>query len=533
MCSARILVVEDETIVAMDIEHGLKEAGYEVVAKASSGAEALRMVREHEPDLVLMDIRLQGPMDGIEAACQIRQRFATPVVFLTAHADAATVQKAKMAEPFGYVLKPFEDQEMHLAVEIALHKRETERQVLEEAGEALRQSEERFQLLIESLRDYAVFLLDVKGRVITWNPAAERNSGYSEQEALGQPLSIFFQPDDVVTNKPERLLWNAACEGRRQDEGWRVRKDGTKFWAEAVITALHAKSGRLAGFAIISRDITDRKQVEDRIRELNATLEQRVRERTAELNEANGELQAFTYTVAHDLRAPLRRMRSFLFLLREFADNGLPPEANECLTRGSKCAEQMSRLIDDLLNLCRIGMQSINIQPLALNDTVREVITELEPETRGRRINWRIGALPRVRGDAGLIRVAFTNLLGNAVKYTSRREQAQIEVGHVEKNGRPVFFVSDNGVGFDMEQASKLFKPFSRLHSESEFSGTGIGLATVERILRKHGGQICADAVEGQGATFWFTLGPGCSIPAVVAEDAGVGHASREESLTA
>ncbi|HWI57310.1 MAG TPA: response regulator, partial [Bacillota bacterium] len=186
MPEARIQIVEDETIVAMDIERGLKRLGYRVVGMASTGPGAIQLAEQQQPDLVLMDIRLQGAMDGIEAGRQIRQRFHIPILFLTAYADEDTVHRAKVAEPFGYLLKPFEDEELHTAIEIALHKRQVEESALNQADEALRQSEERFQLLVENLKDYAVFLLDSQGRIISWNPGAQRIKGYDPKEIIGQ-----------------------------------------------------------------------------------------------------------------------------------------------------------------------------------------------------------------------------------------------------------------------------------------------------------------------------------------------------------
>ena len=507
MPKSKILVVEDEAIVAMDIERGLKKLGYEVVAVAGAGEQAIRLAEQHRPDLAVMDIQLQGPMDGIEAGRQIRERFHVPIVFLTAYADADTVQRAKAAEPFGYLLKPFEDNELHTAIEIALHQRQVEQAAFTRAGEALRQSEERFRLLVESLKDYAVILLDTQGRVVSWNPGAQRIEGYADQEVLGQHFSLFFRPEDVIRNRPEQILWLAAREGRFCEEGRRVRKDGAQYWADVVVTALQDRSGQLVGFANIIRDITERKQAEEEIRELNATLEQRVEERTVELNAANEELEAFTYSVAHDLRGPLRGIRGSLCLLQEDLGPQLSAEVAQHLDRGTACADRMNRLIDDLLNLSRLGRQRLHCRPVALSQVVEEVKMELRAETERRPVEWRLEPLPVIECDAGLIKVVFVNLLTNALKYTGLRPHAVIQVGTLRREGQTVFFVRDNGIGFDMRYADKLFKPFSRLHRAEQFPGNGIGLATVERIIRRHGGRIWAEAAEDQGAAFYFTLG--------------------------
>ena len=506
MSKPRILIVEDESIVAMDIERGVKALGDEVVGATGTGAEAVDLAGRYRPDLVLMDVRLQGPMDGIEAACRIRQRFHLPVIFLTAYADETTVHRAKAANPFGYLLKPFDDAELHSAIEIAVHKLHTEESSSQQADEALRRSERRFELLVESLKDYAVMLLDTQGQILSWNSGAQHITGYAGPEILGQHISVFFQPEEVVRNRPEQLLWRAEHEGRVSVEGWHVRQDGSRFWADIVVTALRGQAGQLVGFAEITRDVTERKRMEEEVHQLNGTLEQRVRERTAELSVANQDLEAFTYTVAHDLRAPLRGLLSFLFFLQKELGPEVPAKAAEYLKRGAACADKMSKLIDDLLHLARVGKQTLNCQPVALGPLILEATAEIQAETTNRQIAWRIAPLPIVEGDAGLIRQLFINLLANAVKYTSLRQQAIIEVGRIERGGEMVFFVRDNGVGFDMRYVDKLFQPFSRLHREEQFEGTGIGLATVERIVRKHGGRVWAEAQEDHGASFYFTL---------------------------
>jgi PAS domain S-box-containing protein len=508
MPQPRILVIENDASVAMDIQRGLKGMSCDVVATAGTGPEAIELAGQHRPDLVLMDIGLPGPMDGIEAGQEIRRRFQLPILFLTAHADDGTVQRAKAAEPLGYLLKPFADRELHSAIEIALHKREAETRAVQEAGEALWQSEQRFDLLVESLSDYAVILLDPQGRIVSWNPGAERITGFGPEEAIGQHCSLFYRPEEVVANLPDRLLWTAAHQGRAAEEGWRVRKDRSQFWADTVVSVLRDQHGELAGFARITRDVTERKEAEEEIRKLNASLEHRVRERTVELSAANRELQAFTYSVAHDLRGPLRGIRTYLGILQEMRAR-LPAEAAEFLDRSGQCSERMSRLIDDLLKLAHVGQRALQRQPTALDQLVAEVVGELEPESRNRQVQWRIEPLPIIPADPGLLRQVLVNLLHNALKYTRRQSRAVIQVGQAQIEGELALFIRDNGVGFDMKHVHKLFQPFSRLHQRQEFEGSGVGLAIVERIVSKHGGRVWAKAREGHGATFYFTLGGG------------------------
>jgi light-regulated signal transduction histidine kinase (bacteriophytochrome) len=273
-----------------------------------------------------------------------------------------------------------------------------------------------------------------------------------------------------------------------------------------TVSPIRDGRGEIIGISSISRDITDRKRAEDQVRRLNLELEQRVRERTAELTASNKELEAFTYSVAHDLRAPLRHIDAFSKLLLDDFRTALPPEAQRYLENLRQSSRRMSQLVDDLLNLARVGRQELKRQTVPLGDLVEQARAELKGEAEGRRIEWRVQPLPAVACDPGLMRQVFANLLSNAIKYTRPRPLAIIEIGCSEKNGAPAFFVRDNGVGFDMKYAGKLFGVFQRLHRAEDFEGTGVGLATVDRIVRKHGGSVWAEGAVGQGASFFFTV---------------------------
>ena len=242
------------------------------------------------------------------------------------------------------------------------------------------------------------------------------------------------------------------------------------------------------------------------IRRLNTDLEQRVESRTEELLSTNKELEAFTYSVAHDLRAPLRHIDGYVqILLHEFASQ-LPADGQMYAARIAEGARNMGQLVDDLLNLARVGRQELNCQVTALQPIVNEVIASFRAETTERHIEWRVGELPFVDCDAGLMKQVFTNLLSNAIKYTRPRAQPIIEIGQTQINNEQAIFVRDNGVGFSMKYANKLFGVFQRLHRAEDFEGTGVGLATVDRIIRKHGGKVWAEAELDKGATFYFVL---------------------------
>ena len=259
----------------------------------------------------------------------------------------------------------------------------------------------------------------------------------------------------------------------------------------------------------------DRARSEEKIRILNASLESRVAHRTKELEDANRELESFSYSVSHDLRAPLRHVLGFVDLLKRAADGQLSEQAVRYMETIRDAAEQMSELIDDLLAFSRMGRAEMRTGTVVLDDLVQHVIKALEMETKGRKIEWKIEPLPEVAGDAAMLRLVLSNLIGNAVKYTATRDPARIEIGCPEKkDGRATICVRDNGVGFDMKYAHKLFGVFQRLHRQEDFEGTGIGLATVRRIITRHGGTVTADGAVDRGATFSFAIGLASPIPA-------------------
>jgi light-regulated signal transduction histidine kinase (bacteriophytochrome) len=270
---------------------------------------------------------------------------------------------------------------------------------------------------------------------------------------------------------------------------------------------LKDEDGVIRGGVVAFRDITQRKTDEREICKLNDELEERVIQRTAELEEANKELEAFTYSVSHDLRAPLRHITGFTRILVEEFGASLPEGAQHHLQRIEHGARRMGLLVDDLLNLTRVGRQSLSVQVTGLSSIVKDVVSLLEPETEGRKLEWKIAELPFVECDPNLVRQVFQNLVSNALKYSRPRSPAVVEIGQTEKEGQLVIFVKDNGVGFSMKYADKLFGVFQRLHRPEDFEGTGVGLATVQRIIQKHGGRVWAEAELDKGATFYFTLG--------------------------
>lgn len=372
--------------------------------------------------------------------------------------------------------------------------------------EALRKSEERFRLLVEGVEDYAIYMLDTHGRVTTWNVGAERIHGYRAQEIVGRRFHRFYTPEDCDRRKPDQALAVATSEGRYQDEHWLVRKNGAPFWASFVITALRDESGKLTGFSTIARDVTKRKQAEDEIRRLNTALERQVKERTAELQAAYNEIEAFSYSISHDLRAPLIHIAGFVEMLKSDLGDKLDERSRRHLDTICNSTETMGRMIADLLLLSRIGRADLRKVRLNLGDLVKDAQRELSANLQNRRVNWTVGPLPEVYADPILLRQAIMNLLSNALKFTRKCPEARIEIGFTPSDTEDVVYVRDNGVGFDMQYAAKLFGVFQRLHPAADYEGSGIGLANTRRIIQRHGGRTWAESKPNDGATFYFSL---------------------------
>ncbi|MEO6991987.1 MAG: PAS domain S-box protein, partial [Lacunisphaera sp.] len=344
-----------------------------------------------------------------------------------------------------------------------------------------------------------ILIADSSSYYVDANPSVCRMLGYSREELIGLHAADIVIPSEVANVAPALV---AILDDSDYHREWQFRrKDGSTFSAEVMVTLM--PDGNLLG---VIRDITERKRAEEDIRGMNADLERRVDERTAQLESANKELEAFSYSVSHDLRTPLRAVDGFSQAVQEDFGSLLPPEGQHQLQTIRESAQRMGELIDDLLTFSRLSRQSLRKQPVDTEKLVRTVLNDLVSAGEEGRVEIRVGELPPCEGDAGLLKQVWVNLISNAFKYTRRREHAVVEIGCNRQAGEVIYFVRDNGTGFDMRYVHKLFGVFQRLHRAEEYEGTGVGLAIVQRVVHRHGGRVWAEAKLNEGAVFQFTL---------------------------
>jgi PAS domain S-box-containing protein len=378
--------------------------------------------------------------------------------------------------------------------------------LLERTNEALKKSEERYIKMTEEVQDYAIILLDVDGTILNWNKGAQNIKGYTENEIIGQNFSVFYLEEDRKNNLPEKLIRMAGEEGRAMNEGLRKRKDGTTFWGSIVITALHDENNRVIGFTKVTRDLTERKTAEDKMRQ-----------HAAELEVKNRQLEQFAYIASHDLQEPLRKIQTFVEILEKKIDN--EEVRNRYYAKIATSAKRMGQLIQSVLNYSRLSQTRELLLPTDLNIVLENVLADYELLIEEKKAVIRYDRLPIIQGIELLLGQLFSNLIGNALKFSDTEPLISITWriidGQELKKLLPAedpsgnyleLTFKDNGIGFDQQYSEKIFNIFQRLNSREEYAGTGLGLALCKKIVEHHRGYIHAKSELGRGASFFVYL---------------------------
>jgi PAS domain S-box-containing protein len=522
---APILLVDDRRANLDALEAVLESQGYELVS-VTSGQEALDQVERREFAVILLDLQMPT-MDGIETAQKLRARATqlgrrVPIIFVTAiDTDRARILQAYDAGAVDFMQKPLEAQVLqakvgvfadlyrsrHLASE-ATRKFENERKGAEEEAR-------RFRLVVESVRDYAIFILDPKGNVATWNPGAERIKGYRTSEITGKHFSVFYPPDVAATGKCEAELEIATREGRFEEEGWRLRKDGSRLWASVTITALRdPESGELVGFAKVTRDLTERVRNE-------ATLQQLAAEKAAFAEKARLQefQERFIAILGHDLRNPLAAIDMGTGLLRQRAALLKDETLVRVVDRMKASTRRMSRMIEQILDLTRsrlAGGLEINPESMNLCVTMTAIVDEIRAAHPSREINLRCPPATVGSWDRDRLEQVFSNLVGNAIHYGDPGRPITIEVQ--EESGDIVATVHNDGRPIPEALRAEIFSPFRRGERDSkttETAGLGLGLYISRELAVAHGGDIDVRSTSTEGTTFRVRLPrrPSASTP--------------------
>jgi len=462
---------------------------------ADNGAAGLALFRAHHPDIVITDI-MMPVLDGIGMAAKIKAVDPeTLVIAVTAHSDTRYLLKAIEIGISRYVLKPVDYEKLFAAldkcIDIILLKRQVESQ------------NQRIRKLSRAIEENpcSIVITDPQGIIGYVNPVFCRLTGYGAEEAVGQSSRIL--KSGMVPSSTYEELWRTITSGREwRGEFQNRKKNGELYWESASISPILDDQGAITSFVAVKEDITERKRSEERIEVLNTDLAARA----SELEVAYRDLEAFSYTVSHDLRKPLTNISCFCQVIQEIYGSALEEQCRAYVSDILTETHRMDQLIDTILTFSRLSRSQLNLGPVDLSTIAAKVAARLERAEPERRHEFRIAGGIVVQGDYKLLQVAVENLLGNAWKYTSSREKAEIEFGIVDVDGTPACFVRDNGIGFDSAESGRLFIPFERLGNAGKFEGNGIGLATVHRIILRHGGKVWADGTPGKGAVFYFTL---------------------------
>jgi len=488
-----LLYVEDEEITREAVSTMLGRRFPELTLRcAADGAQGLQLFLDQGADLVVTDIKMPV-MHGIEMARRILAlERSTPIIVTSAHSDQEFLIESIEIGISRYVMKPIEKDKLFAAVEATLATLRLERE--------LKAQQDFIRKLSRAVEQSpsSILITDPAGVVEYVNPRFTGLTGYTSEEVLGQSLrSVLSAGEELWSRLAAGLEWQGELEA--------VKKGGEPYVESSSVSPVSDERGEITNFVVVQEDITERKRAAAQILSLNEHLAARAND----LEAANRDLEAFSYTVSHDLRTPLTNINGYCQVILELFGEGMDQQCKDFIMVIFRETINMNELIKTLLDFSRLSRKELVRGPVDLSELALASAAGLKVREPQRKISFQIAPGLCAEGDSDLLRVVLDNLLGNACKYTGKKEQALIEFGVTGGSGEAAYFVRDNGAGFDMAQSDRLFGAFQRLHSDRDFTGFGIGLATVQRIIQRHGGRVWAEGVEGAGATFYFTLGAG------------------------
>ena len=506
-------MVEDEVIVAENIKSKLEHLGYIVADVVSTGEQAIQKALKHQVDLVLMDIELEGKIDGIDAAKHLHLLYDVPIIYLTAYADEKTLQRAKLAEPFGYLIKPFQTRELHSCIEMAIYRHQLER--------LLKDSEERYRRLIAAVTDYIYTVHIRNGRIASTehNATCVAVTGYAQQEFDENPhlwIQMVYDEDcQMVIERSEHLLEGKSVEPY---EHRIIRKDGVVRWVRNTSVLHRDKQGTLIAYDGLVQDVTERKESELAVKQERESLAKRVEERTFELQQANAELaraarmkDEFLATMSHEFRTPLHTILGMTEALAEEAFGTLTPKQRDALTSIDESGRHLLALIRDILDLAKIGAGKLEllITPVNLESVCQASLRFIKQDAGKKRMavvfDFHSDVL-MIDADERRLKQILVNLLSNAVKFTPEGGRIGLEVS--SQSDAVILAVWDTGIGISPEDLQRVFQPFVQLDGTftRRHPGTGLGLSLVSRMVEMHGGQISVTSNVGEGSRFTVSL---------------------------
>ena len=498
----RVLIVEDEVIVAEDLRQTLLQIGYEVAAHAASGEQAIKLTIEAKPDLVLMDIMLGQGMDGINAAQRIRQSADVPVVFLTSHTDESTLQRAKLSEPFAYLVKPFQERSLRATVEMALSRHSAEQR--------LRRIESWFCPVFNTVGD-AVLAVDGDGMVTFMNSVAEMLSGGNLIELINTRYEDLFhfacEDDQTPLENPLTQILQGHRVAHLPARSVLKGQSGKTFYVEGTAVPLYDTSQNLIRAVMAFRDVTARRQLEQEVQRLKQELDQVRLPAAGRQPQDDRRLEFLLHAISHDLRSPLTVLRTYTELLSSGFGSQVGPEGKEMIDALGRSIFRIEEMVKGYVCLARSGHREVvGRQLVDMNLLVHETIAEICWVSGRRAVHFDYDELPPATGDRAMLRQVLVNLISNAVKYSQNQTTARIVIAGRQDGEFTTYTVADDGIGFDESEAGMLFHPFRRLSSATDTPGLGLGLSVVKAIIDAHGGVISARSKPGCGATFEFKL---------------------------